>query len=453
MEDTERNDNKIIFFGCWNNMGCNPGKEGASDLTKTIELLDGYLHSPENRPLPNHLIVAGDNYYPEKDKDKTKEKKEKKKGGGGEKTINLKNLRSGFECISNIIDIPNKHILFGNHDLENIPYKETPTDKCPILTEQLNFQDRMKFFNFHSLILPHMFFNNTLVVMIDSTMYEPEGSKTRVEDEMKLMDCYEKFGIRDITKKKKDSELTEDSEEPVTEGLQRMEDSGELVTTIDGLKANQTQQALNLIKYLQTQKTNTFRNIIFISHHPLLGVKQKFDEEINDEKLKPVFLKGLKDLELLFMNEFEDCSFFHFSADVHQLQYSLLTVHDNENNKTFHLKQIIVGTGGATKDKTIGIDRLGMYRPEFLSNNNFKNSGIDYVIAITNDINGFLEVDLSSGNVAAKFFSTENGIIPIPLDSGAESSGGGMKKRHRRRYSRRRKTNRRRSKKSKGRRM
>ena len=68
-------------------------------------ILDEKVH-----PKPEFIVVAGDNYYPLKKKNKAT--------GEKIKTVDLAELKSGFECLPSTIK---KYVLLGNHDLEYFP--------------------------------------------------------------------------------------------------------------------------------------------------------------------------------------------------------------------------------------------------------------------------------------------------------------------------------------------
>ena len=172
------NNPTFFHFGCWNQGFCPGNKFGK--VQNMINSGIPHLH-------PQFLVVAGDNYYPEKTKNAV---------GKKEKHVNLKTLVSGFDCLKQI-DINDKIILIGNHDLvtdgeltqiidsndKNIEIREK---NCTILnTEQDNHTITTTGFRDLS--------DNTLVLFIDTSLYE-DGST-------KFKPCYDTiFGDKSIDK-------------------------------------------------------------------------------------------------------------------------------------------------------------------------------------------------------------------------------------------------------------
>ena len=141
--------NGFLFFGCWNNGGCNPeDTTNQNSLTRVMKYLKKYIEDEENKP--EFLIVAGDNYYPEKDKNNEKEKDKEKI-----KYYDEKHIDSGFNCL-NEIKIE-KYILLGNHDVEqtiskngnNENIENTNKKKCNTLNYQVD-NIRQNLFNFNN---------------------------------------------------------------------------------------------------------------------------------------------------------------------------------------------------------------------------------------------------------------------------------------------------------------
>lgn len=346
----------FLFIGCWNNEYCKNNKiitdeSNENDLYKTVQSMKHFLrYSHENNMTkPQKLIIAGDNYYPDK----------VVVNGEKEKNTNITNLQSGFECLHAInID---KYILFGNHDLEKTTIKDnTNIEDCYNLKYQLEYtknEANMEFFDFKSYYLPHIFTNETLIVMIDSTMYD-------IKDDDKSVDCYEL--INENNKNNDNSNM------------------------LDFIKTKQTKRANNLIDYY---KNENIKNIIFIAHHPIFGLKLK---EKNGKKEKRVdCYEGLVELELLFYEAFKTkenpINYYHFCADIHQFQVSTITI-----NTYFIIKQYIVGTGGAEKDEKIDnaiiAENKGIYN-------------ITSTPVISLDVNGFMNFYFDNhNNVKCSFF-------------------------------------------------
>ena len=346
-KETKVNNSKIklegdsfLFMGCWNKGNCKNDKinseenENENDLYKTVESIKKYLTFLDNKEItkpPEKLFIAGDNYYPDKteskektdEKEKTEKKdKDKKEKKEKIKITNIDNLNSGFDCINSInID---KYILFGNHDFEKTILPNNDQEKnekeCHNLTKQLSYNgnvNKIEFFNFNSECLPHIYKNEnkTLIVMIDSTMYDIKNG----DDES--LDCYK------IINDDNDNNM------------------------LEFIKNEQTRRAINLIEYY---KELPIKNIIFMAHHPIFGLKVK-ENKVKENELRVDCYEGLIELEMLFYNEFvnkkKSIKYYHFCADIHQFQVSKVTI-----NNDFVIKQYIVGTGGAEKDDEINYE-------------------------------------------------------------------------------------------------
>lgn len=342
----------FLFMGCWNNGYCHTNKDKTNDLYKTVESIKTLLTilDRENIVKPQKLFIAGDNYYP----DKIKVENDKK-----EKFTNIENLNSGFDCIKSI-NI-NKYILFGNHDYEKTNLKNnddiTKEKECHNLMTQLEYnKNEMEFFDFYSYCLPHIYKNKTLIVMIDSTMYD-------IEKNDEALDCYKEL----YTNYDNDNML-------------------------EFIKNQQTQRANNLIDYY---KDKNVKNIIFMAHHPIFGFKMKKD------KLKNELYDGLIELEMLFYDTFQQTNqinYYHFCADIHQFQVSTITI-----NNDFVIKQYIVGTGGAEKDARININydnnSDNNHEIQKFHNNDNNKYNFEAELVLSLDLNGFMKCDIRNNKI------------------------------------------------------
>jgi DNA repair exonuclease SbcCD nuclease subunit len=113
---------KFIHFGCWNQGYCDKTDEdNKTPISEVMRQLEKTIKAAKTKH--DFIVVAGDNYYPnkpekkekteKKDKTEKSEKTEKKVKEG--KTIIQGNLESGFNCLPSGIEI---NIILGNHDLE-----------------------------------------------------------------------------------------------------------------------------------------------------------------------------------------------------------------------------------------------------------------------------------------------------------------------------------------------
>ena len=99
----------IIAVGCWNHKGCIENT-GLSSVITSIK-----QHQTEY----NHLILLGDNYYPDK----------LNMGDVKIKKVNINEMLNGFKCFDDISI--NKKVILGNHDVEEA------FTHCSILKNQL----------------------------------------------------------------------------------------------------------------------------------------------------------------------------------------------------------------------------------------------------------------------------------------------------------------------------
>lgn len=280
----------FIHFGCWNNLdkGC---------LKNVMNRLNERLLNTST-PI-DFLTVAGDNYYTIKEL----------YNGEKKKIIIPEQMNLGFDYLPKDIDI---YMMLGNHDLETntgqhnffINNLENPVSEndCKIIEyeniavgENRNIDYKLS----HEKMLK----NGTLVLMIDTSMYE---SITEL-----FLPCYRSF-------------LKNDS------------------ITIEILQSQQ----LEFIKETITKYNDEIKNLIIIGHHPIIGLKLKnnksktVQEIINfDDVLKVVY-------ELLQNN----VNYFYLCADIHLYQSGNISLKiDGESN--MNIQQYIVGTGGTNLDK------------------------------------------------------------------------------------------------------
>ena len=321
--------NQFIMFGCWNNL--NDGKGGLED---TMASLKDFL---QKTPV-DFIAVAGDNYYPgkdkkkDKDKDKDKDKKkekgdkkeekgDKKKGDDDKKEDKTKqiipeNLLRGFSLLPD--NIPIKMIL-GNHDLDTNKVNDTtykigdvPEEPgtCAILDLEKRAVENTPNIDFdlmHSIVM-----GNALVLMIDTSMYDPDDSS-------KFIPCYIK-------------------QDPTFRTLTPYE------TIIE-------RQHL----FIKTELINhpNVRHLIIIGHHPITGVKckqGKGDCSKSENPLIepfPLFIKELK----FIGNMVPNLPITYLCADLHL--YQMGTVIITSGRRLIVIHQYIVGTGGTELDPVI----------------------------------------------------------------------------------------------------
>ena len=290
------NNPSFIHFGCWNQGVC-PGNR--------FEQVLNLINSNISRLTPQFLVVAGDNYYP----DKTIESNIK------EKTANLQTLISGFQCLHRI-NIDDKIVLIGNHDVVpdseltrivdinnvtiEIVNKAVHKNDCSILeTEQ----------KIHGLINTGIreLSENTLVIFIDTSLYEDNSDESQP--------CYNTiYGNKSIYT------LMEEQHKFVREKVQ----------------------------------SSTAKNVIIIGHHPFTGLKKKKAADINITypQHHPPFANLLFDA----FSCRSGTNNYYLCADLHLYQYNEITMAVNDEldkDKPAPVKfiQHIAGIGGTKLDE------------------------------------------------------------------------------------------------------
>jgi len=329
---------KFIHFGCWNNLNTKKNKK-LGCLEQMSKLLHEYMLRSIS-PL-NFMIVAGDNYYPDKIKIDELQKK---------KLVYTDKLLQGFDLLPQDLSI---YMLLGNHDLETnigpepsmfINDLETPEIKesCTILnTEKEIVRDRS---NIELLLFKEFLLNeNTLIIMLDTTMY--------MTDSHLYLTCYNHF-VNNM--------IHFDSIEKVREYQNSL-----IIETI--------------------QKYRNITNLILVGHHPITGLKIKKDKLklLNDV---PYFIDILK---IIYDILGSSINYFYLCADLHLYQEGMIYLKlDTETNMEIH--QYIVGTGGTELDDEISTDLIGT------------NTGDDlfrYQLLDSKKECGFLECTLTNNNI------------------------------------------------------
>jgi len=279
--------NKFVHFGCWNQGLC--GDE-STPLTQVMHSLKKYTAEDK----PDFIVVAGDNYYPDKVKNKVT--------GEKVKTIVPLNLASGFACLPKNVQID---MLLGNHDLETNMYISGRTDKetdCFITQEEI----ALAVPNHINLVVQKTRLlgrpdQHTLLLLIDTSMYDDD-------DIADMLPCYKKMaGYEGITSK----------EELRSQQLRFIQ---EAVTAFQG------------------------ENIILIGHHPITGYKLKKDKI----KLIEAFPSFIDLLKTIYQPHKK---YYYLCADLHLYQEGTVMLSlDEERNSQMQIQQYIVGTGGTELD-------------------------------------------------------------------------------------------------------
>ena len=316
MSTNNERTNQFIMFGCWNSLNKENGLE--STMTKMKE------HISEN-PV-DFIAVAGDNYYPtkpdkkekdKKDKDKKKEKKEemgkepkkKEKSKTDMKEIIPDNLLKGFDLLPK--NVPIKMIL-GNHDLETntlgkmelrIGDEVEDAGTCTILTLEQRFVSNNP--NIQLSLMHYVLMNNTLVLMIDTSIYDPDDAES-------FLPCYNKEIKSDVN--------------------------------VESIILNQHAFIHEQIRNHQTP------NLIIIGHHPITAIKNKKGAQILINPF-PLFIEELRTL-----GQYSHLTnITYLCADLHLYQSGTVTIFGPE---PVTISQYVVGSGGTALDPMINRDAV-----------------------------------------------------------------------------------------------
>jgi hypothetical protein len=288
---SNRNDN-FIHFGCWNNKNCLEDSNSFKINSMVLKKI--------NLKKYDFISVAGDNYYPDKIKNESKDE------NIVIKRYNDKNFTNGFNCLPDDIK---KYIIFGNHDIMD---EMEGIENCGVLKSTQLLESKNKNMIIFNNVL-HIFQTNTLIIFIDSTLYDIKNKDQLINDT-----CYRHF-FSDFKGQHK---------------------------TLRDLIDYQNATINEIIEKILTDG-NTITNLIFIAHHPLFSIRTKLDKHTHESKPK---ITGIFD----FINIFEDItnkdrlkqtSFYYLCADTHLYQHGNIKF---SNGKI--VKQYIVGTGGAEFD-------------------------------------------------------------------------------------------------------
>jgi hypothetical protein len=394
----------FVHFGCWNRGFCNSDLDG--ELVETdngITRVMKSLRKLRMNNMPKFAVIAGDNYYPRKYEYKTGEGVKKKN-----KIYSEANFQSGFECLKNVLPDIKKYILLGNHELDDIikhtrqdindidssespfddPKYKPETKKCFPLMKQLDFiqsgADNFNIFQNVSSIIPDDG-ANTIVIMIDTTMYEVIDNIAKNGLKYKSLQCYslldigKNAGITIDGLEGSDNNNDDDSNKTANQAVRIL---------LDKLVDNQRKSILDILNPVK----DTITNVIFIGHHPIVSVRDK-KTEVSPNLISEMYMNSEIREALSGKN------IYHLCADTHFYQNGNIDINDGE----MIIHQYIVGTGGAELD---GIRDDVNGTPIKIAGGVGIN--INYVIDDEPDnmqksTHGYLIVNLDGNNVQFKF--------------------------------------------------
>ena len=335
---------KFAFFGCWNETHYPSGEnldapcfQIQENTTKNPcdEFSFVLNHLKQKHNDIDFLVVAGDNYYPEKNTEiKIKiENKIETEYTKKTKKFEINDFNKGFEALK-FIDKPT-YLLLGNHDVDNItPKEKKKEDKsekkekdkskkkeevdCRIIESEIEFvnveNSKIKLFDYKTeLIVEEMQETNTLCIMVDTSIF------------IEKLDCYAPL-------------LNESDKHWNKEQI------------ID----KQKRMIQTVIEKHNNKKTIT--NLCFFGHHPLLCLKSRDRgstielEDTNMEWNRFLFHVILENDLQKIQNKY------YFCADLHHYQTGVITITNGETS--IKIKQYIAGTGGAYMDPEIIPDQI-----------------------------------------------------------------------------------------------
>jgi hypothetical protein len=275
------NSNTFAHFGCWNQGLCG---NASTPLTKVMRALKAFTKEEK----PDFIVVAGDNYYPDKVKNKAT--------GEKVKTIIPNDLATGFACLPKDVPID---MLFGNHDLEtNMSVAGLIEKDIDCFITKAEIAEAIP--NHIDLVVQKARTNGeTLLLLIDTSMYDDE-------DIGEMLPCYKKIaGYTGIATKEE-------------------------------LRAQQLVFIQTAIAAFQGE------NIIFIGHHPITGYKLKKDDIL--------LIKAFPSFLAMLLNIYQpQKKYYYLCADLHLYQEGTVSLPVGADQH-MQIEQYIVGTGGTALD-------------------------------------------------------------------------------------------------------
>jgi hypothetical protein len=349
-----------------------------SGFQKVMPKLNAFIE--DRNHTTDFVLVAGDNYYPEKNKTKDKEKnktKDKEKDNK-QKIIHADALKSGFDSLPTNVDV---HIILGNHDVETGEQMFVPSEKgqdagldqaksCLIAELERSHVNNKQTLNVYKTF---MWTEDTAIVMFDTTIYdllEPDANTESVE-------CYRPFFNGIVGNKIADNEISDNE-----------------------ISAKQIvdEQEEHILQFLR-ENGSEIKHVILVGHYPIVSVKGKIDESTGKTKNKTeccLFSDFLKKIHGVFTQQIpEQIPEYHYlCADVHMYQRGTVNLDfpGNSHSKSVKdtirpmtIEQYVVGTGGAALD-----DLPDTSDPLIKCKNNTTNIPITYSISEAKKENGFL---------------------------------------------------------------
>ena len=395
---------RFLQFGCWNNLNLTKNKQDEpiplGNSKKVMDLVKSRImeHDP-----PDFIIVSGDNYYPDKIKSKTDKTRK-------EKVIFPERLIEGFASLPQNIEI---FMILGNHDLEtnnkdNLSILEDKTsitartsvtkgsvklefkperdrrsehnEECEIIKlelDSLRNRANIKYFFFEAKRI-----HNTLVLMIDTSVYDIEHAKD-------YLPCYRKFFEH--------NNLYENKEKPIFANIQEL----------------RRYQLIQIIAALLDNSDIT--SVIIVGHHPIYQLKHKTKKDppgFITEYKSDIHIDFTPVLEIIFTILPFDTKYYYLCSDLHLYQEGVIVISFKHSRHTNNMtiQQYIVGSGGTELDPKLE-SHLNVYH----STDSNQNTNITYTFTRQEHKYGFLDCHIESGKEPTfEFIHIPDIPIPIP---------------------------------------
>ena len=394
---------KFIHFGCWNKDLCvflnkvnneynhlvqtEISAENARTINKKHSNMSYVLQSLRNNINKNQeksikfIIIAGDNYYP----DKVKIKKGTKSNNNLKlKSIIVKNLLSGFDCLPKNIET---FILLGNHDIENINSSNIKTkySKIPEITEHQNviYNNYKSYLNPNNSNLNELIRSSTNNNIKECLIYKIQKFYANFQKNLNLI--YNNVGFRIINSTLVimiDTNLYD-----MNEGSKELICYNQIYSNNVNLSNLIDIQNTQVFEIIQSELKDNIKNVVLTGHHPIISSKIKKD------KFKTIPINNIELFIELFRIIPNEINKYYLCADTHLYQEGIIEFEDQIIN------QYICGTGGAEKNNTIPIPING----KSYQINNIKGLDFNYLIKISQKENGYLEVDCENDDLKFSF--------------------------------------------------
>lgn len=373
----------FLHFGCWNK-GQNYYISGETerdtednpDMASNLTNVMRKLNQVTDEITPEFIVVAGDNYYPNKINSVDEKGRESKI-----KLFDEDDMKSGFEGLPKNVEID---VIMGNHDYETnlLVTKDNMTEtSCKILEVEYDLEKQPDN-NLNILVNKARKFNDTtLIIMIDTTIYSDKDAPT-------VVNCYK------LHPNLKTGMVTQD-------------------LTIDSIRATQAD-------FMRTSISNnvddSLKNIIIIGHHPITVFKL-----LKKQGAKLVDVPGGPLVDALYKNVFEvlnqmdkRLNYYYLCADLHQYQIGNISICPQGSSEKMLIKQYTVGTGGADQDPfPFAKTDVSEKRDRLVFENNGVNYNVDYLMTpeeleLSGSMYGFLQCTSNGDNLSFKFIDVDD---------------------------------------------